>query len=103
MKPVILKLAREDLREICSRLADFGNDPPNKLRNSFLMFCTNVTSMPYMYPQYEQNPKYRKAVIAYDHLVFYQVENINSKDRVMVYRVLNGKRDIFYLLSSEIK
>jgi len=81
MKPIILKLARDDLKEIRDRLVEFGNNPPRKFKDSFTVFCANITSMPYMYPQYDQNQKYRRAVIEYDYLVFYQVEKTGSKDR----------------------
>jgi len=101
MKPIVLRLARDDLKEIRDRLAEFGNNTPRKFRDSFTVFCTNVTSMPYMYPQYDLNPKYRKAVIEYDYLVFYQVEKKGSKNRAKIYRVLHGKRDILPLLNAE--
>jgi len=102
MRPVILRLARDDLKEIHYRLSEFGNIPPKKFRDSFTSFCTNVAYMPYMYPEYDQNSKYRKAVIKYDYLVFYQIEKISSGERVKVYRVLHGKRDILPLLDTEI-
>ena len=101
MKPIVLRLARDDLKEIRDRLAEFGNNPPRKFRDSFTVFCANVTSMPHMYPQYDLNQKYRKAVIEYDYLVFYQVEKTQGKDRAKIYRVLHGKRDILPLLDSE--
>ena len=98
MKPVILRLAKDDIKEVHDRLAEFGNTPLKKFRDSFTTFCTNVTNMPLMYPKYELNPKYHKAVIEYDYIVFYQTESVGSKDRAKVYRVLHGKRDILPLL-----
>jgi len=97
MKPIILKLAREDLKEIHEYLSKFGMNPQKKLRESFERFCTQVGSMPYIYAQYELNPEYRKAVIEYDYLVFYQVDV--STGQVKVFRVLHGKRDTLPLLS----
>jgi plasmid stabilization system protein ParE len=102
MKPIILSLARDDLKDIRDRLVEFGSSPPKKFRESFTMFCTNVTKMPQMYPQYDQNPKYRRAVIVYDYLVFYQAEKVSGRERAMIYRVLHGKRDILPLLDSDI-
>jgi len=99
MKPIILKLARDDLKEIHEYLSEFGANPPKKLRKSFEDFCLRVASMPNIYPQYEPSPKYRRAVIEYDYLVFYQVEE--SSGRARIYRVLHGKRDILSLLDSE--
>ena len=103
MKPIVLRLARDDLKEIHGRLAEFGINPPRKFRESFSTFCSNVSEMPYMYPQYDQNPAYRKAVIEYDYLIFYQVEKVNNLDRVKVYRILHGKRDIMYVLENEME
>ena len=53
--------------------------------------------MPNMFSQYEYNPNYRKAVIAFDYLVFYQVET--DSGRVKIYRVLHGKRNINSLIA----
>ena len=100
MKPIVLRLARDDLKEIRDRLSEFGGAPTKKFRESFEKFCSNVSNMPYMYAQYELIPKYRRAVIEYDYLVFYQVEENNGVKRVKVLRVLHGKRDIFTLLNT---
>ena len=99
MKPIILKLARDDLRDIHEYLSEFGETPQKKFRESFEKFCNQVEDTPYLYSQYEQNPKYRRAVIEYDHLVFYQVEE--GSERVKVYRVLHGKRNIENLINGD--
>jgi len=44
-----------------------------------------------MYGQYKYNPVYRKAVILYDYLIFYQADEDNNT--VKIYRVLHGKRN----------
>jgi len=103
MKPIILRLARDDLKEIHDRLTEFGQSPPKKLRESFEKFCINVTNLPYMYAQYEFLPKYRRAVTEYDYLVFYQIEESNGVTRAKVFRILHGKRDILPLLDAEEK
>ena len=99
MKPIVLKLARDDLKEAHNYLSEFGVTPPGKFRESFKKFCAQVESMPYMFCKYEQNQKYRRAILDYDYLVFYQVED--SSGRVKVFRVLHGKRDIMRLLDPE--
>ena len=96
MKPAILKMAVNDLRDIHGYLSQFGQVPPRKLRESFEKFCDAVLSMPYMYGKYEYNADYRKAVIEYGYLVFYKVEEGNN--RVYIHRVLNGKREVTSLL-----
>ena len=96
MKVYILKLARNDLQEIRLYLSDFGENPPTKFRDSFEKFCSQVSDMPYIFGQYGQNPLYRKAVIVYDYLVFYRVDE--NKNIIKIYRVLHGKRNIGVLL-----
>ena len=92
MKPIILKLAKDDLREIYEQLFEYGMNTQKNFRESFEKFCILVENMPYIYSRYEPNPKYRRAVIEYGYSIFYQVDDLNR--RVKVYRVLHGKRDI---------
>ena len=96
MKISILRLARNDLREIREYLSGFGESPPGKFRESFEKICVQVSDMPYMFGEYEYNPLYRKAVVVYDYLIFYQVDEI--KGIIKIYRVLHGKRNIMPLL-----
>jgi len=103
MNPIILRLARDDLKEIHNRLVEFGNIPPKKFRDSFTAFCANITGMPFMYPEYELNSKYRKAVIIYDYIVFQQIEKTNNKNIAKIYRVLHGKQDILPLLDADVE
>jgi len=91
MKISVLKLAKDDLKEIHMYLSGFSEKTPDKFRESFKKFCTHVADTPYMYSQYKYNNLYRKAVIAYDYLIFYQVDEEN--DTVKIYRVLHGKRN----------
>ncbi|MCL2289204.1 MAG: type II toxin-antitoxin system RelE/ParE family toxin [Bacteroidetes bacterium] len=96
MKVSILSIAKNDLKEIRLFLSEYGEIPPKKFRDSFEKFCAQVVAMPYMFSQYEYNPSYRKAVIIFDYLVFYRVDE--SKGKIMIYRVLHGKRNIVPLL-----
>ena len=96
MTITILKLARNDLHEIRKNLSDLGENPPIKLRKSFEKFIRQVSDMPYMFAQYEYNPLYRRAVIAFGYLVFYQVDE--KSEKINIYRVLHGKRDTEPLL-----
>ncbi|MCL1940997.1 MAG: type II toxin-antitoxin system RelE/ParE family toxin [Synergistaceae bacterium] len=94
MKLAVLKLAKDDLKEIHEYLSEFGEDPPCKFRASFEKFCAQAANMPHSYSQYEHAPNYRKAVLAFGYLVFYRAE----KDKVKIYRVLHGKRSVGILL-----
>jgi plasmid stabilization system protein ParE len=96
MKLSVLSLAKNDLKEIRLFLSGYGESPPKKFRDSFEKFCAQVVSMPYMFSQYEYNQDYRRAVIVFDYMVFYKVDE--GKGRVMVYRILHSKRNVTPLL-----
>jgi len=91
MKLLISKLARDDLKEIRTYLSGFGEAPPKKFRESFEKFCIQAAEMPYSFGRYRHNQNYRRAVIAFDYLVFFQIEE--RGDTVKVCRVLHGKRN----------
>jgi plasmid stabilization system protein ParE len=99
MKIILLNLARNDLQEIIEYLSGFGENPPKKFRANFEKFCSQVMDMPYMFIQYEHNHFYRKAVIAFDYLVFYQIDE--KKGIVKIYRVLHNKRNFEPLLETK--
>jgi len=96
MRLSVLSLAKSDLSEIHLRLSEYGEAPTKKFRESFEKFCSQVVDMPYMFGQCEYIPSYRRAVIIYDYLVFYKVDE--SKSMINVYRVLHGKHNIEPLL-----
>ena len=96
MRLSVLSLAKSDLKEIHLRLSEYGETPAKKFRESFEKFCVQVIDMPYMFGQCEYSPSCRRAVVIYDYLVFYKVEESNNV--VKVYRVLHGKCNIEPLL-----
>jgi len=96
MKLSVLSLARNDLKEIRLYLSEYGESPPKKFRDSFEKFCAQVVDMPNMFSQYENNPSYRKAVIIFDYLIFYKIDE--NKGMVMIYRILHDKRNVMPLL-----
>jgi len=91
-KPKILSLARNDLKEIRDYLKDFGNVPKHKFRKSFDKYAIDVSNNPYIYPEYEENKNYRKAIIEYGYLVFYTVDE--EKKVVGIMRVLSSRRNV---------
>ena len=96
MRLSVLSLAKSDLKEIHLRLSEYGESPPQKFRNSFEKFCAQVMDMPYMFGQYEYSQNYRRAVLIFDYLVFYKVDE--NKGVIKVHRVLHSKRNIEPLL-----
>ena len=88
----VLTFAQNDLREIHEYLSNFGENPPKKFRESFEKFIEQVSNMPYMFSEYGRNPNYRRAVIIFEYLIFYRVDEENNI--VKIYRVLHGRRNI---------
>ena len=82
--------AKLDLKEIQEYLSSFGATPKVKLKQSFSTFIKNAAANPLMYPEYEDNKKYRRAVIEYGYLVFYTV----GDRTVTVMRVLNDRQNV---------
>jgi len=95
-KSKILSLARDELKEIRAYLSEFGSIPKNKIKESFFQYVKNASDNPYMYPEYEENKKYRKAVIQYEYLVFFTVDEDNKM--VKTERVLSSKRNVKSIL-----
>ena len=85
-------LTRSDLKEINSYLREHGEKPSQAFRKSFESFCSQVSNFPFMYSICEYHTEYRKAVIAFDYLVYYKVDN--AKNEILIFRVLHGKRNV---------
>ncbi|MCL2774867.1 MAG: type II toxin-antitoxin system RelE/ParE family toxin [Oscillospiraceae bacterium] len=92
----VLRLASNDLFEIHEYLTNLGENPLKKFKDSFDKFIEQVSGMPYMFSEYERDPKYRRAALAFEYLVFYRVDK--QKNTVKIYRVLHGRRNIENLI-----
>lgn len=90
-KVVLLKGARENLREIRTYLSQYYPSTPKKFRTEFEKQVAALQDHPYMFEEYAENPKYRKMVVM-NYLAFYKVDEENHL--VQIYRVLHGARDI---------
>jgi plasmid stabilization system protein ParE len=88
--------ANNDLVTITEILSEYSQNPAEIFDNNFVSFMENISTMPYIYPQDTQKPKYRRAAIAYGYIAFYKV--IKSKHSILIYRVLNSKQNINNLL-----
>jgi len=93
---IVLCEANRDLHEIREYLANMDENPPKKFRKSYEEFVEQVSNMPFIFPQYEFNPRYRKAAVEFGYLIFYCVDK--RKKEVVIYRVLNNKQNIENLL-----
>ncbi|MCL2212657.1 MAG: type II toxin-antitoxin system RelE/ParE family toxin [Oscillospiraceae bacterium] len=96
MKIQFSTYAKSDLKEIYLYLREHGEAPPKTFRKSFESFCSQVSKLPMMYNFCEYHPSYRKAVLVYDYLVYYKIDDTNNE--ILVFRVLHGKRNIKQVL-----
>ncbi|MCL2321460.1 MAG: type II toxin-antitoxin system RelE/ParE family toxin [Oscillospiraceae bacterium] len=90
----ILDDAKTDLKEIRRYLSDYGTVPKQKIKESFNTLIKNLADNPFIYSVYDDNQKYRKAVIEYGYLVFYTVEN----KIVRIQRVLNDRQNVIRII-----
>ena len=94
-RPKLLKLAERDLDEILEYKSLFYPGTAGRFIEDFEDVLDNITTFPFMYPVYENNPRYRRVVIN-EYLLFYRV--LDDKQSVRVYRILHGKRDILSII-----
>lgn len=87
----LLQGAQENLREIREYLSRYYPSTPKKFRAEFQKQVAALQEHPYMFEEYTENPRYRKMPVL-NYLVFYLVDEENQ--RVQIYRVLHGARDI---------
>ena len=89
-KVIYLSIFDRDIARISEALADY----PNKAKRLFQEIerkLKTLEDMPYSWPVYQIKPEYRQMILE-DHLLFYKVDESESK--VKVYRVFYGKMDI---------
>lgn len=90
-KPIMSKPAKKDIAVISAYKSQFYAATLNRFYNAFEDTYKKVAENPYMYPAYEHNQKYRKAVFL-DYVMFYRV--FESSNTVRIYRIIHGKMDI---------
>jgi plasmid stabilization system protein ParE len=89
--------AWDDYRDITVYLSDYGEGPIGKFLSSLRTLENNLSIMPEGYPVSAENAKYRKAVIAYQYVVYYSIDY--KKNLVELYRILKSSRDRNTLLT----
>ena len=94
-----LPIADKDLARISDALIEY----PAKAKRLFQEIDNKIKvleDMPFLWPEYEPRPEYRKMVLE-DHLLFYSVDQ--SEQKIKVYRILYSKMDIpTHLNSAEV-
>ncbi|MCL2198066.1 MAG: type II toxin-antitoxin system RelE/ParE family toxin [Defluviitaleaceae bacterium] len=96
MRVVVLESAYSDIKIIREILKEYGKMPTVNFRKTLSQFRKHVSKMPLMYPEYEYNSAFRAAVLVYDYVAFYKVDENN--DTVNVFRILHCNRNISEIL-----
>lgn len=79
-----LKLAESDLNEIQHFNKRFSKNYQMDILAKLQVRCESLMSQPYIYPEYEYNPLYRKMVVG-DYHVFYRVSEKPNASQSIVY------------------
>ena len=95
-KVKLLNLAENDLDEICHYLSQFYPGTAGRFLDAIEQIFNNISQNPKMYPLYEYNKEYRKAVTN-NFLVFYKTDKKNTL--INIYRILHGKQNIISILT----
>jgi len=98
MKINVLNTAREDYINIRAMLLNYGTIPANKFRTTYLKFQSHVRKMPEMFPEYEYNPAFRAAVLVYEYIAFYKIDE--TAKTVNIYHIMHGSRNIAEVLKN---
>ena len=97
MKVSLTRAARRDLQKIKEYLSPYGKEPLKQFGSSFKRFRSQVSTMPYMFPQFGFNRRYRVASLIFDYLVYYEVN-----DRTIeIFRILHSKQNIPRILPED--
>lgn len=89
-KMIYLTAARQDITIISAYKSQFYTNTLRNFSAAFNNTYSKIAKTPFLYPVYEQNTKYRKAVFM-DYTLFYRVDELSKT--VKIYRVLHGKRN----------
>ena len=90
-KAEYIEPARQDVSDIKDYLSQFYPGTPVKFLTELKQRVEALRDNPFMYPEYEDNPAYRRMVVS-DYLVFYKI--FEATEIIEIHRVLHGKRNI---------
>ena len=80
-----------DLTEIDDYLSDYNLAAAENFLDSVEQFSARVANFPKMYPPYERDSFFRKAVLG-DFLLFYSVDE--TRLHIIIHRIFHHSRDI---------
>ena len=88
---VFMEEAESDLEDIEEYLSKFYAGTARKFFSKLKKQLTTLETMPYICPEYEADPFFRKMVID-DYLLFYVVDD--ERKLAVVHRVFHSARDV---------
>ena len=94
-KPKLLKLAERDIEGILEYKSMHYPGTAGRFIDAIEEVLNNIAQFPLMYPVYENNPRYRRAIVN-EYILFYRV--VDTKPKVRIYRILHCKRDLIELV-----
>ena len=83
--------AKEDRKEITKYLSKFYPETPRRFIASLKEHISNLRNNPYMYPEYPENPNYRRMFVG-NYVVFYKISE--TEKRIDIYRILRSSWDL---------
>jgi addiction module RelE/StbE family toxin len=86
-----LLLAKEDKKEIKTYLSKFYEGTPNRFIALLKMQIANLKENPYIYPEYPENPDYRRMSVG-NYIVFYKINE--TEKQIDIYRILRASWDL---------
>ena len=92
-KVEFLPLASGDLEEIDAYLSQFYQSTAKKFFQEFHKKLNLLSDTPRIFAPWADNPAYRKFAVGH-YLVFYQVSDDGPCPAVIIYRVIDSRRDI---------
>jgi addiction module RelE/StbE family toxin len=90
-KAEYIELAQHDVSGIKEYLSQFYPSTPVKFLKEIKQSVESLRDNPFICPEYEDNPAYRRMVVS-DYLVFYKV--FEKTGIIEIHRILHGKRNI---------
>jgi plasmid stabilization system protein ParE len=88
---VFMPEADREMDDIEDYLSQFYASTARSFFTELKRQATSLETMPYMYPEYDADPYFRRMVID-DYLLFYSVDK--KRNLVVVHRIFHSKRDI---------
>jgi len=99
-KVLYLPVATFDLTEVNDYLYEFSISAAENFLDSLEQFAKRIADFPKLYPPYERDLFFRKAVLG-DFLLFYSVDD--ARLHIIIHRIFHHSRDIDHHLKSTRK